>query len=159
MDEVPVNFDMVAGAKVVDKRSVDRPIVMTTGADKRRATVVLCCSSDGALFPPMIIFKGTKKHVSIREIQKQRGTTVRVQKSAWMTTELYLEWLRQNLVKYLGDTTKPSLLVLDNFRGHKDRADALPKIERVCTKNNIKLAWIPPGCTPLLQPLDVAINR
>jgi len=59
----------------------------------------------------------------------------------------------------LSDRNSASLLVLDVFKGHKDKQGEVAKIARALDKNHIHLAWVPGGCTPLVQPLDVAINR
>jgi len=84
MDETPVNFDNVP-KRIVDKRGVSRPVVFTTGSEKKRCTVVLACRADGQLLPPMVIFKGKKQnHKSIRTIVRSRGTVVMVQPKAWM---------------------------------------------------------------------------
>jgi len=52
MDKVPVWFDMVAGVRVVDKKNVKRPIVATTGSEKKHVTIVLACAANGTQFPP-----------------------------------------------------------------------------------------------------------
>jgi len=84
MDETPVNFDNVP-KRIVDLRGIKRPVVFTTGSEKKRCTVVLACRADGRLLPPMVIFKGKKQnHKSIRTIVRSRGTVVMVQPKAWM---------------------------------------------------------------------------
>jgi len=71
--------------RIVDLRGVSRPVVFTTGSEKKRCTVVLACRADGQLLPPMVIFKGKKQnHKSIRTIVRSRGTVVMVQPKAWM---------------------------------------------------------------------------
>ena len=52
------------------------------------------------------------------------------------------------------DAGKNSLLVLDMFRGHLHE-----KCKRMMKEDNITPAVIPGGCTSLLQPLDVCLNK
>ncbi len=56
-DETPIYFDMVP-SRTLDKKGVKEVRVKTTGAEKRRVTVVLACTASGKTLPPMIIFKG-----------------------------------------------------------------------------------------------------
>jgi len=116
--------------KVVDQVGTKRAIVLTSGSEKKRCTVVLTCGSDGTLFAPMIIFKGKQtRHKSVDKV----------------------------LSKIHPLDTK--LLVLDAFSGHKDKQDALPLVARRLKKNDFHTLVVPGGCTPLVQPLDVALIR
>jgi len=93
MDEVPVNFDMMRTRTLNVRGHV---LVKSTGAQKKRCTVVLCVCADGTKLPPTIIFKGTKQnHKSIRSIEKRRDTQVLVQKKAWMDSTLMLTWAKK----------------------------------------------------------------
>jgi len=51
------------------------------------------------------------------------------------------------------------LLVLDGFSGHRDHKDGLQQISNTFRRKNIHVLTSPSGCTPLLQPLDVSINK
>lgn len=57
MDETPLYFDMVPN-RTLEKKGAKEVRVKTTGAGKRRVTVVLMCTASGKTLPPMIIFKG-----------------------------------------------------------------------------------------------------
>jgi hypothetical protein len=86
MDEIPITYDMCP-SRVIDFKGIQHPVVKTTGSDRRRCTVVLSCYADGFQLPPMIIFKGkNEKHKSITSINHQRGTIIKVQPKAWMTS-------------------------------------------------------------------------
>jgi len=160
MDEVPVLFDNVQRT-VIDKQGCKHPVVVTKGSDKRRCTVVLTCSADGRLFPPMIIFKGKNpNHISIRTCPRSRGTILTVQPKAWMMVALMHVWQTSVFLKKLNSTKmESSLLVLDIFSGHKDLQNERRKIEPAFKRHKVFLAWVPGGCTPLVQPLDVSINH
>lgn len=57
MDETPLYFDMVP-SRTLEKKGAKEVRVKTTGAGKRRVTIVLACLASGKTLPPMIIFKG-----------------------------------------------------------------------------------------------------
>jgi len=55
-------------------------------AKKRDALQCCVVGQMGSNYPPPLSLKGKKaNHKSIREIQKQRGTIITVQRNAWMT--------------------------------------------------------------------------
>lgn len=66
MDKTPMYFDMTT-KKTVNLKGAKTVSVRSTGADKRRLTVVLAATGDGKMLPPMIIFKGKRalKNISV----------------------------------------------------------------------------------------------
>ena len=50
--------------------------------------------------------------------------------------------------------TRPPLLVMDLFRSHQTGP-----VQTCLKDNNISLSLVPGGCTGLLQPLNVSVNR
>jgi hypothetical protein len=63
-----------------------------------------------------------------------------------------VEWLDQQIVPVLDN--QPSLIVLDLFGGHKTDG-----VLDTLYANDITVSIIPGGCTGLIQPLDISINR
>lgn len=69
-----------------------------------------------------------------------------------MTEELFDEYLREVVQKRPGAIfTPPSLLLMDQARSHKTAAAEKTR--------NMKSLLLPAGCTPLVQPLDVSLNK
>ena len=68
-----------------------------------------------------------------------------------MTEELYSAWLKEVFAKRgaQGLFGTPTLLVVDSATSHSKSA----------APRNVITEFIPKGCTPLLQPLDVSINK
>ena len=147
MDETPFYFDNVP-SKTVDIVGSKSVRVLTTGSDKKRCTVVLGISDCGVFLRTMVIFKGKRK----LNLVHPDSIIVRVQDKAWMDERLMIEWMELCVRPFT--ERKPAILVLDSFRGHltKDVNAAMKKI-------NVCPAVIPGGCTSLLQPLDVSINK
>jgi hypothetical protein len=48
---------------------------------------------------------------------------------------------------------------MDGFKGHRDKQNQLQKIANAFRRSNVHVLTSPGGCTPLIQPLDVSINK
>ena len=114
--------------------------------------------ADGAVLPPMLIFKG-KTNRTIRNLAVPSGMLVVTQEKAWMDEKLMLEWLDKIWLPHTESKQKEleftkSFLTLDAFSAHK--------VDSVCEKmsdNNVGSQLVPPGCTSKVQVLDVSLNR
>ena len=69
-----------------------------------------------------------------------------------MDENLMAEWIQLCLRPYT--ESKPAICVLDSFRGH-----ITPAVKAAMRKCNAVPAVIPGGCTSILQPLDISINK
>ena len=147
MDETPVYFDMVP-SRTVDRKGIK---VRTTKSEKRRITAVLACSSTGKMLPPMLIFKGTTSR-SVRNVTGSEGTVVSYQSKAWVDEKQMLKWITDIWMKYT--RKRPSLLFLDSFSAH-----LTDEVKDKFKTYNTTVVVIPGGCTSVLQPLDVSINK
>lgn len=150
MDETPAYFDMVP-SKTVDKKGKKSITVRTTKSERRHVTVVLTCVATGHMLPPMVIFKG-KTSRTIRGVNNKGKSIITYQEKAWMDEEIMKEWIVNVWAAYT--KKKRALLVLDSFSAHL--CDAIQELFR---KYNTTVIVIPGGCTSVLQPLDVSINR
>ena len=150
MDETPAYFDTVP-SKTVDKKGKKSIIVRTTKSEKRHITAVLSCTATGDMLPPMIIFKGTTTR-SIASVSDKNGAIIAYQEKGWMNEEIMKQWITTVWMQYT--QRKPSLLVLDSFSAH-----VTDEIKSMFARCNTTVIVIPGGCTSVLQPLDVSINR
>ncbi len=73
------------------------------------------------------------------------GVVCSTQSKVWMDEIRMLEWIEKIWAPYVGNGSNPALLSLDTFSGH-------------LTKKSQAIV-IPGGCTSVLQPLDVSINK
>ena len=148
MDETPLYFDMPS-SHTVSKKGLREVRIRSTGAEKRRLTVILACTAAGSMLPPMVIFKGKR---ALKNIRTPKGVIVRVQKKAWNDSALTKLWVQ----KVLSSCTKNkhALLVWDTFSGHMTE-----EVQEELRKKNITVAVIPGGCTSKIQPLEVCLNK
>lgn len=74
------------------------------------------------------------------------------QEKGWMNTNLTLLWVRRIWLKHT--KSEPSLLVWDRFQSH-----VASEVDSILEEGKTTPSLIPAGCTSVLQPLDVSLNR
>ena len=83
------------------------------------------------------------------------GVIVKVHPKGWMDESLILEWINEVWNKRPGALLRSnSLLVWDQFRAH-----LCDQVKQKLHSIRSHQAVIPGGCTSILQPLDVSINK
>jgi len=148
MDETPVFFDM--GRKTTYHWRGERSIsILKTTGFRKRVTVCLAVLSNGEKLPPLVIFSGKTPPTN----PFKETMVLAVNKNAWITETLLLKWVNEiwNKVKF-PPNSRP-LLLLDQCSTHKK-----PSISQ-SLKTNTSLDYIPAGCTSIVQPLDLSINK
>ncbi|RPA99742.1 hypothetical protein L873DRAFT_879987 [Choiromyces venosus 120613-1] len=126
-----------------------------SGWDKRQGTIQFTVFADGIpRVKPLIFFRGKGLRASILAELKEydQRVIVKFNPTAYANIQNMVEWLDEQLVPALED--RPTLLALDLFGGHK-----MDKVLDTMKANDITPSVIPGGCTGLVQPLDVSINR
>ena len=158
-DETPVYFDMI-GNTTLNIKGHKTIFIKNTNSQKKRITAGLCIAASGHILKPIIIYKGKNKGI-IKGITNKKGYILKKNENSWMTKELFLHYIHIELKDYLNAQRKTlinpaakGLFVFDCFSGHIDE-----KIFNELKKINCDWAVIPPGCTSLVQPLDVSVNR
>jgi hypothetical protein len=154
MDQTNSKFGNSPG-HTINQRGA-RTINMRTGTDdSKRCTVALTVSASGKMLtPPMVTRHG---RIATREIRDHpQGMKYVIQPKAWFDEATMLDWVDGVLKPYVA--TAPvgiiPILFLDSFKVHLlgSVADAIQGL-------GVELEIIPPGCTGLVQPLDVGINK
>ena len=169
MDQVPLEFEFLNGSTydTIGSKTVWGHS-QGSGLDKRQAPVQLTIHADGVpRTKPLIVFRGKGTRITATEKKAwDKRVRVQFQPNAWVDELVMVEWLNQQwkLSVYILSTpghmesilnnTVPRMLVLDVHRAQKtDRIKALFK------SLNTVMAMVPSGCTSLVQPLDVCINK
>ena len=125
----------------------------SSGLDKRQCTVQLTLFADGVpRVKPLVIFRGTGKRITFTEkLRYDRRVGVRFQENAWCDEPTMIYWVKRHWKPHVQG---PTLLCLDQHKAQKT-----PSIESLLAVDcNTTTALIPPGCTSLVQPLDVVFN-
>jgi hypothetical protein len=157
MDQTNSKFGNSPG-QTIDHRGA-RTINMCTGTDdSKRCTVALTVTASGEMITPMVIYKGTRYgRIATRELRDHpQEMKYAMQPKAWFDEATMLDWVDYVLKPYVA--TAPvgiiPILFLDSFKVHLlgSVADAIQGL-------GFELEIIPPGCTGLVQPIDVRINK
>jgi hypothetical protein len=117
--------------------------------NKFRITVTFAVNSDGSeRMPVFYIGKSKKPRAFKKKTPQAMGFYYRNNKKAWMTSELFEEWIRMFDLKMKAEKRKVRLTV-DNFAGHA-----------IAYKpTNVVLEFFEPNMTSFVQPLDAGIIR
>ncbi|KAK3920484.1 Tigger transposable element-derived protein 6, partial [Frankliniella fusca] len=113
---------------------------------KARITVLLAANGDGSdKLTPFTIGKSSKPRCfkNIRSLP----CTYKSQPKAWMTGDLFIEWLKQVDGKMRAQR-RQILLFIDNCPAHPTDLQFL---------TNVKVEFFPKNCTSMLQPLDQGV--
>lgn len=128
-----------------------KQVGVITSAERGINTTVVCCvNAVGTFVPPMMIF--SRKNMKNELVDEAPpGTIGLAQQSGWMTTEIFLKWMKhfQRFVKASIDDKV--ILIIDGHASHK----GIETLE-YAKQNGIHVICLPPHCTHRLQPLDVS---
>lgn len=112
---------------------------------KERITVLLCANSDGSEKRRPLVVGRTNKPRCFKNVKSLPVKYV-ANKKAWMTGDIFSqeleEWDRELIRR-----KRTIVLIVDNCAAHP----------RLTTLQNIKLVFLPPNTTSVLQPLDQGI--
>jgi len=157
MDQTPLPFEYLDGRTY--NQQGDKTIWVQrskqSGWDKRQATIQLTIFADGiSRVKSLVFFRGQGIGASI-QVEKQcynPRVVVKFNTKAYANSTTIVEWLDDQVIPVLEG--RPTLMALDMFGSHKTE-----KVLDTMRAHDITLSIIPGGCTSLVQPLDVSINR
>ena len=127
-----------------------------SGLDKCQCTVQLTVFADGeARVPPLLIFRGKGLRISQAEKTKyNQRMRVQFQENVWCDEDRMLHWVNQMWkCPFSPNAEKPKLLIADVHKAQKTT-----KVLNALEACKTTVAFVPPGCTSLVQPLDVVVN-
>ena len=114
---------------------------------KERLTVLLACSAAGEKLKPLVIGKSENPRCFRGHKPSSLPVTYKWNKKAWMTSEIFREWINI-LNNKMRIQKRKILLLIDNCAAH-------PPVQA----SNVKLVFLPPNTTSRLQPCDAGIIR
>ena len=154
MDQTMCHFDMVPNRmnNSIGKKCIR---IVSTKATNKGFTVAHCANGAGEKVPALIIFKEKGGKLGPRVIKTLTcppNVLVTASTNGWMTANVYHWWL--NTVCGTNMAAR-RLLLVDTYKTHMtDESKQI--VDENC---NSELILIPAGCTSLVQPMDVSVNR
>lgn len=153
-DETGVTVNPKSQSKIIALKG-KRQVGCLTSADRgETVTGLVCMSAAGAFMPVMLIFPRKRKQREF-ELGLPPGGWAEVSDSGWITTELFLVWLKKFAHFSKASKDSPVLLILD---GHSTHTKSLDIID-FARDNGVVLLCLPPHTSHRLQPLDVTFFR
>ena len=159
MDETPLYLNMVPN-KTIARKGTKNVVIRTNNQEKIRVTCILSVCADGDKLSPYIIFKG-KNSYSLSKLNnnkyiKDHKIFININNNAWSTTDIINDWLDKVYLPYINKDPLlgSGLLIMDKASSHINE-DIIEK----CTGQFCDVSILPSGCTSILQPLDISINK
>jgi hypothetical protein len=122
--------------------------------EKERLTLLFCANMSGSeKLKPVLIGKSANPRCFKLINKANLPVYYRNNKSAWMTDDIFREWLSKIDRQFKSENRKV-LLFLDNFSGH---CDASKSKKAPVLLSNTHIVFFPPNCTSVLQPMDQGI--
>lgn len=124
---------------------------------KDRLTLLLCTNASGdCMIKPLLVYKSMNPR-ALKNIYKNKLPVFwRANSHAWVTGDIFLDWFENCFIpevrRYLTlqNLAFKVLLVIDNAPGH-------PAVRLQEINPNVRVEFLPPNTTSLLQPLDQGI--
>ncbi|XP_046739416.1 uncharacterized protein LOC124407375 [Diprion similis] len=152
MDETGLQLNNRPGYVLAEKGS--KAVSTVTSTEKGETiTVIACCSAEGTFLPPACIMKGKNKKAEFEDGMPPGSRIFMSQKSAYITSIIFLEWLETHFV-----SRKPAGKVLLLLDGHSTHCNSVEMLE-YAEKNDIVLLSMPSHTSHYLQPLDRAVFK
>ena len=112
---------------------------------KDRITVALCASMAGEKLKPLVIGKFENPRCFSKIDKRHLPVTYKFNKKSWMNSKIFEDWLK-SVDSQMRRQGRKILLFVDNAPSH-------PHID----VKNVKLRFLPPNTTALIQPMDQGI--
>ena len=119
------------------------------GNDKDNLTALCAITASGTKLPMMIIAAGKTHRVEESQLGDIFPHWPAHSESGWTTEEVFVQYL-QHIADYFNN--EEVHLLLDVYAAHRTE-----NVKEIARALNIHLYFIPPGCTDLVQPLDVKV--
>lgn len=152
MDESGLQLNSRPGHVLAEKGS--KAVSTVTSTEKGETiTIIACCNAEGTFLPPACIMKGKNKKPEFEDGMPPGSKLFMSQKSAYITSEIFLEWLKTHFVP-----RKPAGKVVLLLDGHSTHCNSVEMLE-YANQNDIILISMPSHTSHYLQPLDRSVFK
>ncbi|XP_065642657.1 jerky protein homolog-like [Hydra vulgaris] len=150
-DETNLSDDPKSKQMIFRKGTKHAERVINTS--KSSVSIMFACTADGIFLPPYTVYKA-ERLMDTWILGGPIGARYNRTKSGWFDGNCFKDWMQTLVVPYFRhvDNNTPKLLIGDNLACHL----SIDVIE-ICETNNIRMVFLPPNSTHLLQPLDLAV--
>lgn len=120
---------------------------------KSSTSIMFAVTASGSSLSPYVVYKAERLQQSWIEGGPIDAVYNR-SKSRWFDAEIFIDWFHKVALQYFKTMPhdEPKVLIGDNLPSHMNH-----KLVPLCEQHNIRMVFLPPNATHLLQPLDVAV--
>lgn len=147
-DETNVSDDP-GRKKVIAKRSCKRT-ERVINHSKSCISVMFCGSASGDILPPYTVYKADHLYDTWK-IGGPAKSRYNRSPSGWFDLTTFEDWFETLFLPHVRRLPGKKVLIGDNVASHLSI-----RVLKLCQENDIKLIFLPPNSTHLLQPLDVS---
>lgn len=140
--------------KIISRKGKHQVGAITSGERGTNTTCVCCFNAAGTYIPPMMIFKRLRFKDELKE-GAPPGTTFACSESGWITSELFVKWLKHFISFVKPNRENKVLLVLDGHTTHTKNLEAI----NLAREHGVIMLSLPPHTTHRLQPCDVSFFK
>lgn len=153
MDETAFFLNPKSG-KVLGIKEQRNVYEISSCSEKENITVLCNVNAQGSVPPTLIVYPG-KRLPHAKKLDVPDDWCVGKSDSGWINGEVFFEYYFANyFFKWLG-REKIVLPIIVFIDGHKSHLTY--HLSKFCSENKIILVVLPPNCTHIMQPLDVAV--
>jgi hypothetical protein len=163
--ELVVNIDQTAvyhgmtRRRTFERRGSRTVRVLENPLSSVRSTAILGITLSGHKLKPLVVFKGCADGRIAQNITTGReklpsGVEYSVQRNAWSDERVMSDFIQKSLRPHLLEHPGRALLILDKYSVHR-----MESFRNQLASSSCDAIYIPGGLTPILQPLDIAVNK
>lgn len=152
-DETGLNWRALPRKSLAAKQEAKAPGYKIS---KDRVTILVTANATGTHALPLLMIGKSKNPRCFKNV-KCLPLTYKAQKSAWMTSSLFLEWYKDDFIPNVKafrkreNKTGKVLLLMDNAPSHPE-VDVMNSVDQ-----DFQVMFLPPNVTALIQPMDQGV--
>ena len=166
-----INFDETSitddpgRRKVICKRG-EKYIKRILNSSHGSTSLMVTASADGTILPLYVVFKSKNLYTQWSEDGPEpgepfcncrgcsSGARYNNTPSGWFDTDVFTEYFKKIIIPHTKNLEGKKVVICDNLSAHIN-----PEVTKISKENNIAFVCLPPNCTHIAQPLDVAFFR
>lgn len=121
--------------------------------EKENLTVLVNVNAAGLVAPTLIVYPGQRLPQALK-LNVPNDWIISKSENGWITGQVFYEYFVNYFYKWLiqENVEFPVIVFLDGHKSH-----ITYHLSQFCSSNKIVLIALPPNCTRIMQPLDVAV--